>query len=835
MRASTFRSDRALLAAALVAGLIGFGAVAVAATNPVDVSVAVSGTPVPGATVTATATITINDGSTVQSILWTQTGGAAATLTNASTDTVTIALPGRSVFREQLIHVLEEPPITAAQFPPNVPVPPAEFPGGLQNRFVVVGINPFSLEEAGAVALDVKVVTTSGTYHKAYTVATGLPWTQTLGVSNVAVGIPVVLHGKNQDSYNWAMTVPQGSSATLSDAATQDPEFTPDVPGAYTVTVADQGASSTVTMTIYAGLWRGVITGQDANGRPSVDTACTGCHAPNTPLDKFTPWAQSGHAEIFTQNVDTPNGHYGTSCLSCHTVGYDPAVANNGVDDQPDWQAFLGSNLLTHGDPANWTNIIAQFPDIAKEANIQCENCHGPQQSDAHMKGAPRQNLNSELCGSCHGEPARHGRFQQWQLSGHANFETAISEGTNTTCAKCHSAQGFLQWMEAGFGSAALNVTWTADEVQPQSCATCHDPHAEGNITGNPSTATVRVSGNTPALLAGFTATDVGRGAICMTCHNSRRGLKDDDHFSLSGAAGAPHVGTQADMIMGQNLYFVGVGTRSFHSKVTDSCVACHMEKTPPPADLSYQFGGTNHTFYASNTICSKCHSVITATDVQGPVEEKLETLKEAIVGAVIDAMKAQIAAGGTIDMGGLATITKGSDIKSGDFADSHGQQAITLTLADGSSVGPVAMGSVKVTPRGGSATPIYNLTDPVVPKAGWNYLTIETDGSKGVHNPGFIKEALDLSIAALKTANPNPGGSTNPATGGGLGNGAGAVSCTSPFVYWAEIAAHSAGEAGSQWRTDVVARNLASSTATLQFFLHTSSGTTGASGTVPG
>ncbi len=38
----------------------------------------------------------------------------------------------------------------------------------------------------------------------------------------------------------------------------------------------------------------------------------------------------------------------------------------------------------------------------------------------------------------------------------------------------------------------------------------------------------MRISGDTPMLLAGFKATNVGRAAICMTCHNSRRGLKND-------------------------------------------------------------------------------------------------------------------------------------------------------------------------------------------------------------------------------------------------------------------------------------------------------------------
>ena len=73
---------------------------------------------------------------------------------------------------------------------------------------------------------------------------------------------------------------------------------------------------------------------------------------------------------------------------------------------------------------------------------------------------------------------------------------------------------------------------------------------------------------------AGFTANSVGRGAICMTCHNGRRGLRDDTQpFVVSDATRAPHEGPQADILMGQNLYLTKVGTPGFHSMVEDSCV----------------------------------------------------------------------------------------------------------------------------------------------------------------------------------------------------------------------------------------------------------------------
>jgi hypothetical protein len=108
----------------------------------------------------------------------------------------------------------------------------------------------------------------------------------------------------------------------------------------------------------------------------------------------------------------------------------------------------------------------------------------------------------------------------------------------------------------------------------------------------------------------------------------------------------------------------------------------------------------------------------------------------------------------------------------------------------------------------------------------------IEADSSLGVHNPTFVKRALDLSIYAV-TSSEVGGSTTNPADNGGPGGGFGAVSCTTPYVYWAEIATHAPGANESQWRTDMVARNLSGSNANLKLILHTADGNFETTGTV--
>jgi len=755
-----FRVAMLALAVAAIAGVTH-------AQDPVEVSFEVTGTAVPGGTVQATANVTINDGSTLQSYSWMQVGGADVGLSGATTKTVTVMLPAEGVYKEYLIHVLMEPPITEEQLPPNVPVPDGEFVGGLQNRFQVVGVNPFALEHAAATVLEVEVQTTSGTYHGEGHINAAIPWKVSTGLLNVPIGAPVLLHGKDQDTYDWTLSPPGGSGTVLMDNSTQNPEFVPDVKGHYSIMVTDGTTKELITMAVYAGTWLGVIVGQDDEGRPISDSSCLGCHNDKVAEDTFALWAQTGHAEILTNNLNTST-HYGENCFACHTVGFDHTADNNGIDEAIDYQAFLDSGLINSpGD--NWTTMLEQYPHSARLANIQCENCHGPQKGGAHLpndpEGTPRVSLSSDVCGTCHGEPLRHARYQQWQLSPHANYELAIDEGESGSCSRCHTGNGFLAWLpilngeEPGDPLDDVEVTWTPEEVHPQTCQTCHDPHAIGTTTGTSTNATVRISGDTPPLIAGFTATDVGRGAICMTCHNTRRGLRNDNTFNefygTSEAARAPHGGAQTDVLMGENAYLVDVGQRANHSltsNVEDTCVTCHMEETPPPPDLAYQSGGTNHTFYASKDICKNCHTNLAPETIQGPVEEQMNELQDMIENALYDLIDEQTQAGNTIDVNGDATITDASDIAEIEFGESRGRQAMAITFTDGSDVGLTAMTSIDVVPPMGETVDLYRVANPFLIKAGWNWNLIHNDGSRGVHNPNFVFQVLKRSIDGLSS-----------------------------------------------------------------------------------
>lgn len=705
---------------------------------PVEVSAGDDQTVEPGSSVNLKASVTVNDGSSITSYEWTQTSGLGASLGNAATDTLEVTLDSAAAYKDGLMQALET-----------------------LDRFTVQAINPHSLEAAEIAEFKLTVTTSSGSYSDMVNVTAHLPYVWNTGLSNVPVDVTVLLHGKNQDAYKWSLAGPSDSAAALDDASNQNPVFTPDVVGKYELTESNSGAA----FNVYAGTWAGSISGQDANGRP-LSAGCTSCHNDMIASDQFTAWKASGHAEIFTDNLNTST-HYGENCFTCHTVGFDKGADNGGIDEAADYTAFLDAGMINKPSPDNWSNVLAKFPKTAKLANIQCESCHGPNNSPLHMNDtidAERVSVSSDVCGACHGEPLRHGRFQQWEESGHSNYELAISRGTNPSCASCHSGQGFIAWqpqIEAGDASGSLaadDVTWTADTVHPITCAACHDPHDQGTTSGEPNTATVRVEGDTPLLQAGFKAAGVGRGALCMTCHNSRRGERNDTAYPIVDDQ-APHAGPQADVLMGQNAYFVTVGNRSSHSYIENTCTKCHMELSPPPAELSYNLGGTNHTFEASMDICTSCHGDFDGGSLQEATHANLEELKEAIGVAILAEIKAQKELGRTLILVGAGSggadvnISNVNNISHIELLEYHGRSAMNITIGGTTYENILLASGTAINYFGVSTgdTLVSSESGQNIAKAAWNYFLIHSDGSEGVHNPSFTVETLNAAIKALK------------------------------------------------------------------------------------
>lgn len=839
--------DNNTLASSLMVPAYGAGHVS-------SVPTGTAGTPV---SITANSTIVAASGSTpavtATGYYWSQSGGLPVTFNSFVTGpTVTLTINNPPNYLGTLL--------AATVFP---------------DRTMIVPVNSHMIEEASNAEI---MVTMFGNDGKIYydvvlvnepgAAAALAPFAnrETTGIANVALNSKVLLNAQGASTLTLP-TVPGGSAAALAGGP-KNPYFTTDVVGQYIV------SDGTNTIGIYAGTWRGAITGIESVSAagiiPQPDVACTGCHNNTIAPDKFTPWKTSGHAGIFSQNLNA-GGHYGSSCFFCHTVGFKTGAGNNGFDLQPNYASFITDASFFGPTTDNtrydrmWSS--ATYSALAKETNIQCENCHGPQEAGvginntAHgsagpVPGAPRVSVAAEVCGACHGEPTRHGRFQQWQESphGHANYSLAQSHATGS-CAPCHTAQGNIAWLKQLVAGNPLRVlppsfSTPANQVQPQTCAVCHDPHAEGTTTtsgpaysdaavqtnAQPRLAALMVAaglraGDTPKLPTGFAAKGVGKGAECMLCHNIREGgigttaadgslvpdvstgvsiggsfLHEDNSLvfgfgpigvvtlatlTYSTSYASPHDFAQADVLMGHNAYFMGdsggdnSNYKSPHAIIADTCVTCHMEKTPAPALLSNAYGGSNHTFKASMEICVGCHGI--DSGLGGKLQADTQALLDHTAADIGTFIKTQ-ASGTLVSIAGTTVnIPFKGNIYAISQAKTTGLGALSITSWDVTLRSPTGVTIPDIT---SIATPTVSIqiagapsattvtasgntiisTDPgnpgtititnlninrlvpltvdqrfdfVLNKSTWNYLLILRDYSLGVHNPAFARDVL--------------------------------------------------------------------------------------------
>lgn len=344
----------------------------------------------------------------------------------------------------------------------------------------------------------------------------------------------------------------------------------------------------------------------------------------------------------------------------------------------------------------------------------------------------------------------------EWKKSKHANKELSMHEATwegrkdqVAHCARCHSEQGFKVWIsqllkgdpsfikkpdgskiEKTDEEFIKGLGLTRDKVQPITCVTCHSSGAE-----------LRIKNNIPMLPNGVSVKAMGKGALCMACHNTRNGRINWDNPDPKRFT-QPHESAQTDVILGKNVYFLNdtVSTESPHAFATgNSCVTCHKE-----------LGKAGHTFKPGG--CNTCHGPkMKASFVQVPTQELLKQLALAIEKKIL-ASKDKIACVTSwdpkTDKDTPNTPIDGKQIKAVEIPMGiHGQISLRFIMEDGKAIYS-QMGNIKDA-CGEQGKPVFATSDPVV-RALWNYLLIWYDGSKGVHNPRFTRNVLISTLEAL-------------------------------------------------------------------------------------
>jgi cytochrome c553 len=356
------------------------------------------------------------------------------------------------------------------------------------------------------------------------------------------------------------------------------------------------------------------------------------------------------------------------------------------------------------------------------------------------------------LCFVVVGLAAAQNPTAEWKKSKHANRELAADDAATwemrkeatAHCGRCHSEQGFKAWvpqllkgdpspLKKPDGSKAdeayiKSLGLTKDKVQPVTCEACH--------SGPPA---LRIKDNIPLLPNGIPVKAVGKGALCMACHNTRNGRITWDSPDPKIQYTQPHEAAQTDVILGKNVYFYNDtgDTASPHALFTgNSCVACHKMLSK---------GG--HTFKPVG--CTACHGPkMKESFVQAGTVELLKQLGAEIQKKVM-AAKDKIACVTSwdpkADKDTPNTAIDGKQIKSVEIPPGiHGQISLKFILQDGKAVYS-QMGNIKDA-CGDQGKPVFATSDPVV-RALWNYLLFVYDSSKGVHNPRFTRNVLIATI----------------------------------------------------------------------------------------
>ncbi len=514
--------------------------------------------------------------------------------------------------------------------------------------------------------------------------------------------------GEQITSYQWSFSnLPAGSNAILDSTDTQWTTFRPDTTGQFVVqlTISTASGSDDTTITITSAKYVGV--GTVGGQSPDVSKGqCAVCHS-----DKEAEWESTGHSTMFQLAIDgLKSSHYNESCIECHTVGYnkDSTAVNDGFDDIA---AALGWKFPETLQVGNWDSLVANYPDLAAKANIQCENCHGPGSLHFGDKSKIDITLDEGMCGRCHEEPPYHVKNVQWERSAHA-VGVAFA-APRAECAECHSGYGFIDRME---GKSELRTGF------PQiSCAVCHDPHSAENEHQIRSVDDI-------TLKNGEIVSFGSLGKFCMNCHHSRRDAKTyaqewHSHFG-------PHHSNQADMLAGTNAIDFGLPIPSSNHKnvVPEACVTCHMAATPAPDQPGHDRVG-EHTFAMhwdggtpddpSDDVdnvapCQQCHGNISSFE---DIKAKQDYDGDGVIEAAQDEVK------GLLD-------------EVGKLLPPLGDPAIAIDL---------------------NPTTDPNYT-PVQLLAAYDYKFVQEDGSYGIHNYQYAIHLLQAAHAALTTGDIGAG-----------------------------------------------------------------------------
>lgn len=566
----------------------------------------------------------------------------------------------------------------------------------LEDRF---GIVPLDRDQRGDYRLEAR-----GTFggHEVAVQARVLAAPTAAGVYQVPTGSDVYFNGGDADSHTWVLdTRPDESETVMEDASSRVAHLRPDRFGTYNIVHRPTG----MQVSLQAGPYEDVPR----------DCGRSNCHQAED-----DGWADTAHARTFRRGVTGELGaDFDERCWSCHATGVEQGIDNGGLHrtaDRAGWDQ-------PEPDASVWEDAPRL---VRRNGNVWCSACHGPGRivpPQFHWQYGAKYQVG--VCARCHdvddSDPDANHRsphVDEWRLSPMSRFTRALDDedpALRAECARCHSAQGFIEWRRRDARVAPDPVT-----VSPISCPTCHDAHDATRPRG------LRIYDTTDPL-ASTTVDRMGAGAVCATCHRTEPSDADDV---------APHA-PQTNVLLGLGSTLFTSGEPSGHRVIADTCGRCHMTRPGEDDPMRERAGG--HTFSVrarsgspdlSAAACAPCHGevepeAIGVRDWDGDGEEgPLAREHDRALLAVSESFTAAVAA--------LAI-----DDGCGHVADGVRELDARLHLVDGQDR---LLGDCDGDGAFAETETAFTTSQlpPALRRAAYDLALLRADGSRGVHNPEF-------------------------------------------------------------------------------------------------
>jgi hypothetical protein len=372
----------------------------------------------------------------------------------------------------------------------------------------------------------------------------------------------------------------------------------------------------------------------------------------------------------------------------------------------------------------------------------------------------------SASCLVCHTSANMDAKYAEYHLSKHFTGNTVARNGKY--CARCHTDDGY-QEITANGKFVVSNDIPNAKRIN---CSTCHK-HSGFDFTGDTVTQIMRV---TEAVswnyLNNLETVDFGAmNNTCVTCHQIRgmttplvkdtAGVADPTFVQLPffpldntlesttvkykvGQSFSVHDGNQSSLFQGRDGYeFAGETYTKTWEHSDANCVTCHMN------ELNADGTRGGHTLLVNEESCLACHGSDKIAMVQAAVDAKRIELGEALVAKKI--YKKTTNSEGVVSYSAVQT----HDYYGNLFPTTASTQRFSVSLTNTNSVDPktglvVYSSTVKPDVDAAYATRLGREWTYGELGAAYNYVYINNELSKGVHNPPYAMQLLQSSIDYL-------------------------------------------------------------------------------------